>query len=144
MEWYLKVVRENFANFNGRARRKEYWMFVLINVIIGAILSVIDRILGLTMDSQAGILGSIYSLAILIPSIAVAIRRLHDIGKSGWFLLLVFIPCIGGLYLLYLMIQEGEQGVNAYGPNPKDSENNNPFGNFPPTPPSNPFTNPNN
>lgn len=143
MEWYLKVVRDNFANFNGRARRKEYWMFLLFNLVVSGILSIVDQLFGMTLESGAGILGAVYSLAVLIPAIAASIRRLHDVGKSGWFLLLAFVPCVGGIYLLYLMIQDGEPGVNAYGPNPKDLDNTNSFGNFPPTPGSNPFTNPN-
>lgn len=135
MEWYLKVVRDNYANFNGRARRKEYWMFVLINFIIGSvILRSIDMMFGLTFGaseglpwySQNGTLSSIYSLAVLIPSIAVSIRRLHDIGKSGWNLLWIF-TCIGVFYVLYLHILEGEKGQNEYGPDPKGGENEDPF-----------------
>ena len=74
MEWYLKVVRDNYANFNGRARRKEYWMFVLINVLISIALGVIDAVTGIFM------IQNIYSLAVFVPSIAVGVRRLHDVG----------------------------------------------------------------
>lgn len=136
MEWYLKVVRDNYANFSGRARRKEYWMFVLFNIIISAIIAIIDNIFGLKYGGEelsaygggTGVLGSIYSLAVFIPSLAVTVRRLHDVGKSGWNYLWV-LTCIGALYVLYLAITEGDHGPNEYGPDPKDDENNNnPFG----------------
>ncbi|QBQ39796.1 DUF805 domain-containing protein [Sphingobacterium psychroaquaticum] len=137
MEWFLKVVRDNYTNFNGRARRKEYWMFVLFNIIISGALSLVDRIFGLTYGDtspyQSGVLSSIYALAVLLPSIAVAVRRLHDTNKSGWFLLVAFIPFVGWIYLIYLFIKEGDRGQNQYGPDPKGNESN-PFGNFPPIP----------
>ena len=82
MEWYLKVMRDNYANFNGRARRKEYWMFALFNFLISFVIGFIGGIMEFTL------LGTIYSLAVFIPSIAVAVRRMHDVGKSGWFILL--------------------------------------------------------
>ncbi len=106
MEWYLKVVRDNYANFNGRARRKEYWMFVLFNMIISFGLGLIGGLTGITM------LSNIYALAVLIPSIAVAIRRMHDVGKSGWFIL---IP----IYSIILLVTDSESGENKWGPNPK-------------------------
>jgi uncharacterized membrane protein YhaH (DUF805 family) len=111
MEWYLKVVKENYANFDGRARRKEYWMFVLFNVIISTILSMIEPTVYL-----------IYVLAILVPSIAVGARRLHDVGKSGWFMLIAFVPIIGGIWLLILTCTDGDSGDNEYGSNPKTEE----------------------
>ena len=114
MEWYLKVVRDNFANFGGRARRKEYWMFVLINLLISIGINVVQWLLGIDY-----FLTLIYSIAIFIPSLAVLVRRLHDIGKSGLFLLLIFIPLIGALILLYFAIKEGDNGPNEYGPDPK-------------------------
>ena len=106
MEWYLKVVKENYANFDGRARRKEYWMFVLFNTIISIALSVIGGMMG------ASILSTIYSLVVLVPSIAVAVRRMHDVGKSGWFIL---IP----IYNLILACTDGDSSDNEYGPSPK-------------------------
>jgi uncharacterized membrane protein YhaH (DUF805 family) len=120
MSWYLKVLK-NYAVFSGRARRQEYWMFVLFNVLISVGLNVIDRAAGLTYGphNAHGILHSIYSLAVLLPSLAVSVRRLHDIGKSGWSLLVALIPCIGAFILLYWHVQDGEAGDNAYGPNPK-------------------------
>ena len=113
MEWYLKVVRDNYANFNGRASRQEYWMFFLFNMIFAIVMMGIDIILGL------GFLNIIYSLVVMIPGIAVGIRRLHDIGKSGWMVLIVLIPCIGAFWLLYLMVQDSSPLDNEYGPSPK-------------------------
>ena len=111
MEWYLKVVKENYANFDGRARRKEYWMFVLFNVIISTILSMIEPTVYL-----------IYVLAILVPSIAVVVRRLHDVAKSGWFMFIALVPIIGGIWLLILACTDGDSGDNEYGSNPKTEE----------------------
>ena len=113
MEWYLKVVRDNYANFNGRASRQEYWMFFLFNMIFAIVMMGIDIILGL------GFLNIIYSLVVMIPGIAVGIRRLHDIGKSGWMVLIVLIPCIGAFWLLYLMFQDSSPLDNEYGLSPK-------------------------
>lgn len=114
LETYKKVVLENYANFNGRARRKEYWMFFLANVIISIVLGIVDGIAGLTFGpSKTGILGLIYNMAVLIPSIAVAVRRMHDVGKSGWFVL-------APIYNLILACTEGEKGPNEYGADPKN------------------------
>ena len=114
MEWYLKVMKQ-YADFNGRARRKEYWMFVLFNVIATIILSAIDAAVG-----SYGALTGIYALAVLIPSLAVGVRRLHDTGKSGWMLLVAFIPVIGSIWLLILLIMDSTPGENQYGANPKE------------------------
>ena len=120
MQWYLQVLKK-YAVFSGRARRKEYWMFVLFNILIAMGLGFIDGITGMASEGGMGVLGGLYNLAILIPSLAVAVRRLHDTGRSGWYLLIAFIPIIGGLILLFFMIQEGE-GANQYGENPKHAE----------------------
>jgi uncharacterized membrane protein YhaH (DUF805 family) len=114
MNWYLKVL-QNYVTFSGRARRKEYWMFTLVNVIISIVLAIID---GLIFDNPVGILRGLYSLAVLLPSLAVAVRRMHDVGKSGWFIL---IP----IYNLILACTEGEHGENAYGPDPKNESSMN-------------------
>lgn len=118
MNWYLKVL-QNYAVFTGRARRKEYWMFLLVNVVVSIFLSLIDSAMFRTPVEGVGPLYGIYVLAVLIPSIAVTIRRLHDIGKSGWYLLIGFIPLIGGIWLLVLTCLDGQPGNNQYGPNPK-------------------------
>ncbi|MDR6554738.1 DUF805 domain-containing protein [Paenibacillus qinlingensis] len=113
MEWYFKVL-SNYVGFQGRARRKEYWMFVLINIIISIALGIIEAIIGTNQ-----VLSFIYSLAILLPSLAVAFRRLHDTGKSGWWLLISLIPLIGSIILLVFFCQDSDADDNQYGPNPK-------------------------
>jgi len=109
MEHY-KTVLKKYAEFNGRASRAEYWYFVLFNVIISIAISIIESILGLSKNGS-GFLSWFYSLAILIPTLAVAIRRMHDVNKSGWFIL---IP----IYNLILAITEGTKGSNGYGNDP--------------------------
>lgn len=119
MNWYLEVLRK-YAVFGGRARRKEYWMFFLFNLIISFLLGVFDGVMGtFSPEAGLGLLGGLYSLAVLIPSIAVTIRRLHDTGRTGWWFLIIFIPLIGAIVLLVFMVLDSEQGSNAYGPNPK-------------------------
>jgi uncharacterized membrane protein YhaH (DUF805 family) len=121
MNWYLKVLKEHYADFSGRARRKEYWMFVLINLIISWSLSLIDYFSGTTIFS---VISLVYSLIVLVPSLGVAVRRLHDVGKSGWYYLLIFLPIIGWIWLLVLFVTEGEQQSNKWGENPKNEGNN--------------------
>ncbi|MPW29769.1 DUF805 domain-containing protein [Agarivorans sp. B2Z047] len=119
MSWYIAVLKK-YLVFNGRARRKEYWMFVLINSIIGVILSFIDQVTGtVNLESGLGVLGSIYTLAVLLPSLAVAVRRLHDTGRSGWWLFILFLPIIGVLVLLFFFLSDSKSEANAYGENPK-------------------------
>ncbi|MCM3600019.1 DUF805 domain-containing protein [Robertmurraya korlensis] len=113
MQWYMKVLK-NYIGFQGRARRKEYWMFFLFNFLITILLSLIETMLGL-----GGILSGIYGLAVLLPSIAVSVRRLHDIGRTGWWMLLSFIPVIGLIVLLVFAVLDSQPGENKYGPNPK-------------------------
>jgi uncharacterized membrane protein YhaH (DUF805 family) len=117
MNWYLKVLKQ-YADFNGRARRQEFWMFVLFNFIISFALSLLEGMVGLKMG-QFGIISSLYSLLVLVPSIAVGARRLHDINKTGWLQLLWFIPIIGWIWLIVLHVTEGNKGDNPYGPDPK-------------------------
>lgn len=119
MNWYIKVLK-NFTDFQGRARRKEYWMFALIHFIIMIILVSIDMFLGLGGGAQGyGILSGLYSLILLIPSLAVAVRRLHDTGKSGWWILIGFVPAIGAIVLLIFMLLDSQSGSNKWGNNPK-------------------------
>jgi len=113
MNWYLEVLKK-YAVFSGRARRKEYWMFFLFNIIIALVLGFIEGLVG-----GPGIIGTLYSLAVLIPGIAVSIRRLHDIGRSGWWLLICLIPIIGPIVVLVFMAQDSKPGDNQYGQNPK-------------------------
>ena len=119
MQWYIAALKK-YAVFSGRARRKEYWMFVLFNVLISIGFTMLDGMLG-TLTESGGMLSNLYSLAILVPGIAVSVRRLHDTGRSGWFLLLGLIPCIGALVLLFFMIEDSN-GSNQYGDPPKFSE----------------------
>jgi len=119
MEWYLKVIN-SYSDFSGRSRRKEYWMFFLINSIFSIIGFYLDNILGTAWAIGYGPIYVGYVLAVLIPSLAVAIRRLHDVGKSGWYYLLVLLPIIGPIWLIVLFATEGEQGDNRFGSNPKN------------------------
>ena len=113
MDWYLAVLKK-YAVFAGRARRKEFWMFVLFNLIISIVLGIVESII-----KTGGILGGIYALAVLIPSIAVGVRRLHDIDRTGWWLLISFVPIIGLIVLIVFAATDGTPGDNKYGPNPK-------------------------
>ena len=120
MDWYLKVLKQ-YADFNGRARRKEYWMFFLFNMIFAALASLIDFSAGTAnFVSGSGLFQNIYSLVVLVPGLAVAVRRLHDVGKSGWMLLLALIPLIGAIWLLVLMATDSKEGTNKWGENPKE------------------------
>ncbi len=122
MNWYLKVLKQ-YADFSGRARRKEYWMFALFNIIFAFVLGFIDGLVGsFSPEIGIGVLGGIYSLAVLIPGLAVSVRRLHDVGKSGWMILIVLIPIIGAIWLLVLMVTDSNPGENQYGPNPKETK----------------------
>jgi len=94
MNWYLKVLKQ-YADFSGRARRKEYWMFVLFNMIFAIVAMILDFVLGIAIGYSP--LYVLYALAMLIPGLAVAVRRLHDVGKSGWMTLIAFIPLIGSI-----------------------------------------------
>jgi uncharacterized membrane protein YhaH (DUF805 family) len=112
MHYYLDVLKK-YAVFEGRASRKEYWMFVLFNILISIVLSIVFDLLGVHL------LVFLYSLAILIPSIAVGVRRLHDTNRTGWWLLIGLIPLIGTIVLLVFFVIDSQPGSNQYGPNPK-------------------------
>lgn len=112
----IKSVLTQYVGFNGRARRSEYWYFFLFNMILSGVLN------GLATATEAGIftaLGTIVSLGLLLPGLAVAIRRLHDIGKSGWNLLFSLIPIVGQIMLIIWYCKDSQPGANQYGPNPK-------------------------
>lgn len=129
IEWYKKVVFENYANFNGRARRSEYWYFRLFTVLILLSAITIGSIIGSLFDNVfaglgfAYILFALYSLLMILPSIAVLVRRLHDVDKSGWFFLVSLIPLVGAIWLLIVLCTEGTSGDNQYGSDPKESFN---------------------
>jgi uncharacterized membrane protein YhaH (DUF805 family) len=119
--WYIEALKK-YAVFAGRSRRKEYWYFVLFNVIVSLVLSAVDALLGtFSSASNGGLLSGIYGLAIIIPSIAVSVRRLHDIDRSGWWVLISLVPVIGTIVLLVFAVLEGTPGENRFGPNPKAS-----------------------
>ncbi len=111
MNYYISVLKQ-YAEFSGRTARKEYWMFVLINFVISVVIGVVGNAINMEM------LSTLYSLAVMIPGLAVSIRRLHDINKSGWMLLVSLIPIVGLIWLIVLMATKGDEGENQYGPAP--------------------------
>lgn len=115
MNWYLEVLRK-YTEFTGRARRMEYWMFALFNFIIYVVLGIV---IGLISKGLANVVLTIYALAVLLPSIAVAIRRLHDTGRTGWWLLIGLVPVIGTIILIVFMVLDSDVGENQYGSSPK-------------------------
>lgn len=135
MDWYLTALRK-YARFRGRSRRKEYWYFTLFNILIGIGLSIVAGVIaGVLASSGANtggllvstllnivnLLSVIYSLGTFIPSLAVLVRRVHDIGKSGWWILIGLIPLIGAIVLLIFTLQDSQPGTNQYGANPKEN-----------------------
>ena|ERR1035437_9995404 len=135
MNWYLQAI-EKYADFSGRARRMEFWMFTLFNFLFQIAATIIDRISGTTLNkllggevnifpqnfphcTQIGLIYVLYSLAMIVPYLAVHVRRLHDTGKSGFFLLIAFIPVIGAIVLLVFMFTDSQFGPNKWGENPK-------------------------
>ncbi len=122
MNWYLEAVKNKYAVFDGRAHRQEFWYFILFYFLIYLALSIVDQVTGtFSMETGAGLLSGIYALAMLVPSLAVGARRLHDTGRSGWWQLLMLIPILGGLILIFFFVLDSQPGGNQYGPNPKSS-----------------------
>ena len=115
MHWYLEVLRK-YTQFTGRSRRSEYWYFVLFNLIVAVVLAIVDSALRKIVGF--GMFGMLYSLAVLVPGIAVSIRRLHDTDRSGWWLLLALVPLVG-LVLIVFLAEDSNAGTNRYGQNPK-------------------------
>ena len=121
MNWYLHVLK-NYATFSGRARRKEYWMFFLFNVLISLGLGVLDVVAGTySVEYETGFFSALYSLLVLIPSIAVSVRRLHDTNRSGWWILISLIPLIGVIVLFVFICLDSQPGTNRFGANPKEA-----------------------
>lgn len=119
MHW-VQTVLKKYAVFSGRAQRAEYWYFVLFYVIGYVVLGLLDGSLrSPDEDSGYGLLTGLFALALLIPSLAVGVRRLHDTDRSGWWLLLMFVPLIGAIVLLVFTVQDGTRGDNRFGPDPK-------------------------
>lgn len=133
IEAVKKVVVENYCNFNGRARRSEYWWFYLANTLLSIAIAVpmyatmIGAAVATKGDSETvgilgnafSILGNLVSLALLLPTAGVLVRRLHDIGKSGWSSLICLIPCVGTILLIVWCCQDSDRGINEYGDSPK-------------------------
>lgn len=130
--YYLDAFRVNYTNFEGRARRSEYWYFQLFNIVAIVFLAMIGGVFGISSGEEGAMFAMIpyflYILAVILPSIAIVVRRLHDVGKSGWFVFIGLIPLIGSIWLLVLYCTEGDKGPNEYGPDPKDP--NAGFGNY--------------
>ncbi|WIO73914.1 DUF805 domain-containing protein [Porticoccaceae bacterium LTM1] len=119
MNYYLAVIKK-YAVFSGRARRSEYWFFVLFNLIISFAMGFIDGLTGMfNSEVGLGVLGGFYSLFILIPSIAVSVRRMHDTGRSGWWVLINLVPLVGWIIFLVFSVQDSNDGSNEYGDSPK-------------------------
>ena len=131
MKWYLRVMLENYANFSGRARRREYWMFSLFFFIVCMALLFLTVLLFLAMGDTVNYTSNewvnevlvglwiLFFAAHILPGFALTIRRLHDIGKSGWWYLVAFIPYIGGLIIFIFSVMPGQVGENTWGPDPK-------------------------
>ena len=120
MNYFISCIKDKYCCFSGRARRKEYWMFVLFNIIFAVVVGFIGGFLARVTGVVAFIyLTTIYNLALILPGLGVSVRRLHDTDKSGWFILLGFIPFVGAIILLVFMCLDGNPGANRFGPNPK-------------------------
>ena len=120
MNWYLTVLKK-YADFSGRARRKEYWMYFLFNMIFLIAAAVIDTLAGLQFSPLVpyGYVYMAYALGTFIPGLAVGVRRLHDVNKSGWWMFIVLVPIVGSIWLLVLWCTAGDAGENRFGPDPK-------------------------
>lgn len=116
MNWFMTALKK-YATFSGRSRRSEYWQFFLVYVVILVAASAVDTML--IADDGMGALTGLVAFGLLLPSLAVTVRRFHDIGKSGWWFFINLVPVVGPLLLLYFMAQDGQAQENAYGPNPK-------------------------
>lgn len=118
-DWYLRVLK-NYAQFGGRARRKEYWFYMLFGILISIGLGILDGITGMMSYSAGmGALGSLYALGTFIPSLAVTARRLHDTDRSAWWMLIVLLPLVGAIILIVFLASDSQATENQYGPNPK-------------------------
>ena len=119
MKWYLGVLKK-YVVFGGRAQRMEYWMFNLFNYIIVIALAFIEVLAGIAPETDTYVLATVYSLAVLLPNWAVSVRRLHDTGRSGLWLLVGIVPLIGVIVLFIFYVMDSQPGENRYGPNPKE------------------------
>lgn len=113
MHYYTDVLKK-YADFSGRARRQEFWMFFLFNLAALIVVAIIDGVIGTTPWLYA-----LYAVATFLPNLALSVRRMHDLGKSGWWILIGIVPLIGGIWLIVLAATEGQPNPNQYGPSPK-------------------------
>lgn len=116
MGWYMSVLKQ-YANFSGRARRKEYWMFSLFSWIAAVVVAVVG--LAAMQSALSTLLVLVYFVATVVPTIAVAVRRMHDTGRSGFWLFFSFVPVVGGITVLVFTVLAGQPGANRFGPDPK-------------------------
>ena len=128
MNYYILAIKKAF-DFRSRSSRPEYWYFVLFNIIFAIAAMIIDRVLGTTFtfdtgfgeqDLGYGYIYLLYALVLMIPGLAAGVRRLHDVGKSGWMMLIALIPLIGAIWLIVLLVKDSQPGDNKWGPNPKN------------------------
>jgi uncharacterized membrane protein YhaH (DUF805 family) len=121
MKWYVAVLKK-YGVFKGRASRKEYWMFVLFNIIFAVVALLLDNLFRITIHGLTyGPIYIVYLLALIVPCLAVSVRRLHDIGKKGAFIFVLLIPIVGEIWYLVLVCTQGNPGSNFYGEQPKDA-----------------------
>ena len=119
MDWYLAPWKK-YAVFSGRAQRMEYWIFSGVNLVISYVLAFIEGFLGIAPELETSVLAGLFTLAVLLPALGVTIRRLHDTGRSGWWILIGIVPLIGAIVLFIFMVMDSESGENQYGQNPKE------------------------
>ena len=120
MKWFLDVLTKKYATFEGRARRSEYWYFVLFYILILLALTFVDGLVGtLSEEAGIGVLGGMFALGTLVPALAVTVRRLHDTNRSGWWVLVGIVPILGDVVLLVFAALDSQPGANRFGPNPK-------------------------
>ena len=124
MSWFVGAVKK-YAVFAGRARRKEFWFFYLFYVIFALAAAIVDAVLGteysVAETASIGLFSSVFVIAMMLPTFAVLARRLHDIGRSGWWILIGLIPIIGAIVLLIFTVRDSQEGGNRFGPNPKEA-----------------------
>lgn len=121
----VRSVLSQYVQFGGRARRSEYWWFVLFSILVGIVAAILDVALGTDSSSSAwsaGLVGTLVNLALLLPSLAVGVRRLHDTNRSGWWLLIALIPLVGAIVLIVFFVQDSTPGPNRFGPSPKEPQ----------------------
>jgi len=121
MEWFLLALKK-YAVFEGRSRRKEFWNFILFYIIFYLAAFLIDNLFGFDPVNSTGLFTIIFALAMIVPNLSVSVRRLHDTGRSGWWVLLGIIPIVGSIVLIIFYAQDSQPGTNEYGPNPKEEQ----------------------